>query len=298
MPVSMRLVGTSVEPVSAGNHLCDAYYRVPMAWEDGYVPAMEEVCSVEAVQLVLPTTDHETLQLARARTALPPVSVSPADTCAIFLDKHVTALRMRESGIVFARSCLPGEYEGQFSETVVKPRDGRGSRGVRINPESPSSFTDDYVVQERYRGREITTAFYVDLNGDLHGSITFERELAHGTTVSCSVTRELDQPVLKIIESMMQSFVVRGSCNFQSIVTTGGEVVPFEVNCRISGTNSIRHHLGFRDVEYAVDELLLSRRPPCPTIVNGSATRLLMDVIYPGCGPNDARDRHTHHIIF
>jgi carbamoyl-phosphate synthase large subunit len=294
----MRLVGTSVEPVSAGNHLCDAYYQVPIAWEQEYVSAMQEVCSVEAVQLVLPTTDHETVQLARARTVLPAVSVSRADTCATFLDKHLTALRMQESGIVFARSCLPGEYEGQFPETVVKPRDGRGSRGVRINPESPSFFSDDYVVQERYRGREITTAFYVDLKGDLHGSITFERELAHGTTVACSVTREFDKPVLKIIELMLQSFVVRGSCNFQSIVTTSGEVVPFEVNCRISGTNSIRHHLGFRDVEYAVDELLFSRRPSPPTVVNGSATRLLMDVIYPGCGRNDPRDRYTDHIVF
>lgn len=55
----------------------------------------------------------------------------------------------------------------------------------------------------------------------------------------------------------------------------------FEINCRISGTNSIRHNLGFQDVKYGVQEYLFNEIPDSPNPIEGIATRILMDVIYP-----------------
>lgn len=293
----LRLVGTSTEHVSAGNHLCDVYHRVPLAWDPDYLPAMREVCQSDNVDLAIPTTDHETFRLAGAEE-LPAVAVSPIGTCETFLDKHLTAERFQEAGIVFARSALAPEYDGEFDEIVVKPRKGRGSRGIRINPQSPSDFSSDFVVQELYRGIEITTAFYVNRDSRLHGFITFERELLHGMTVACTVTHRFDDSLLAIIEAMIANMEIRGSCNLQSIVTESRGVVPFEVNCRISGTSSIRHHLGFRDVEYTLDEYLLGRRPTPPMIRDGSAMRIFMDVIYPGRDWTEPRDRTTEHVVF
>lgn len=293
----LRLVGTSTERVSAGNHLCEVYHRVPFAWDPDYLTAMRDVCQSDDVDLVIPTTDYETFLLASAEE-LPAVAVSPVGTCETFLDKHLTAKRLHEVGIVFARSALAPEYDGEFDEVVVKPRKGRGSRGIRINPEAPSTFSSDFVVQELYRGVEITTAFYVNRNNTLHGFITFERELLHGMTVACTVTHRFDDSLLAIIEAMIGNTEIRGSCNFQSIVTQSRGVVPFEVNCRISGTSSIRHHLGFRDVEYTIDEYLLKREPKPPTILDGSAVRIFMDVIYPGRDWTEPRDRTTEHVVF
>jgi carbamoyl-phosphate synthase large subunit len=58
--------------------------------------------------------------------------------------------------------------------------------------------------------------------------------------------------------------------------------VPFEVNCRISGTNSVRSNFGFEDVKYTLEESLYGRRPSAVNITEGVAARILMDVIYPG----------------
>jgi carbamoyl-phosphate synthase large subunit len=74
---------------------------------------------------------------------------------------------------------------------------------------------------------------------------------------------------------------LKGSFNIQSIVNHNGDVIPFEINCRISGTNSIRHNLGFQDVKYTLQEFLYNELPDKPKPINGMATRILLDVIYP-----------------
>ena len=42
----------------------------------------------------------------------------------------------------------------------------------------------------------------------------------------------------------------------------GGDVVPFEINCRYSGTSSTRAQLGFPDVAYGVQKYVLGEEPP------------------------------------
>ena len=79
---------------------------------------------------------------------------------------------------------------------------------------------------------------------------------------------------------MIHHFPFRGSCNVQSRVTSMG-IIPFEINCRISGTNSVRSQFGFNDVAYTVQEYLLSQRPAPPKVIKGTALRVILDIIYP-----------------
>ena len=79
----------------------------------------------------------------------------------------------------------------------------------------------------------------------------------------------------------MQYADLRGAANLQSIVTKEGEIYPFEVNCRISGTNSIRANFGFKDVQYTLEEYLYKQEPSPIQLSKGVAVRILMDVIYP-----------------
>ena len=74
---------------------------------------------------------------------------------------------------------------------------------------------------------------------------------------------------------------IRGSLNLQYIVDNNQNIHLFEVNCRISGTNSIRHNLGFQDVKYILQEYLYQEKPSKVTKKEGVAIRLLYDVIYP-----------------
>jgi carbamoyl-phosphate synthase large subunit len=226
------------------------------------------------------------------------VATSPEKTNKVFLDKYRTSRFFDENDMPFAESFLPSQYGGEFEEVVVKPREGRGSRGIHFNPMNVGGFDDEYVVQKKYLGEEITTSFYVTKSNDLHGFVTFLRELESGTTHLCEVTHVHDEQILEIIRGMMSRMEIRGSCNIQSIVTGEGRVVPFEVNGRISGTNSIRSQFGFKDVQYTADEYLFNQEPEAVVLKRGSAVRVLMDVIYPDVGMGLIHNNKNVHYLF
>ncbi len=282
MDLGVEIVGVNIDRVSAGNHLCDHVYEVPYAYDNAYIETMVGIERKHDAGLILPSTDYEAYHLSANQSVFRGrLAVSPPEVVAFCLDKYVNFQRFSDAGIPFAPSYLPSSYEGQFHKTVVKPREGRGSRNIHVDPPSPTQFDDGYVVQEYLDGPELTTTFYVRQDGTLHGFITLERQLELGNTSRCEVVDVYDSELAELLKAMVRAFPFRGSCNLQSRVTQHG-VIPFEINCRISGTNSVRSQFGFPDVAYAVQELLLEQPLPAPRITKGSALRIMMDVIYPG----------------
>jgi carbamoyl-phosphate synthase large subunit len=293
----VRLVGTNTEAVSGGNHLCDAVHAVPYAVDPRYPAALRDVVAREGVRLIVPCTDAETVVLARERASLPPVAVSSEETCRTFYDKARTAEALDRAGLPFARSWLPRAWDGT-RPCIVKPREGRGSRGIAVDPPDPRAWSDEFLVQELLTGDEITVAAYIDRSGKLHGFVAMRRELHAGATVRCEVTRAHDAVLGPLLAAFGAAFPLRGSFNVQAIVDQAGRAVPFEVNCRISGTASIRHHFGFRDVEWTLAEFLDGSELAPMALRTGSAVRLLMDVVYPDRTLDEPRDRSSPHVVF
>jgi carbamoyl-phosphate synthase large subunit len=126
-----------------------------------------------------------------------------------------------------------------------------------------------------------------------------ERELTNGATSKSKTIKKYDNQLTEIIQKMIQHKGLVGSINLQSIVTDQDEIIPFEVNCRISGTNSIRHNLGFQDVKYTIQEYLLQEAPDKVKAIDGIAVRLLYDVIYPNAtDESDLNNTTSQHIIY
>lgn len=286
-PISV--VGCNITSFSAGNHLCDRFYLAPYAFHDNYIQTVRNIVEQEQIDLVIPSTDYEVYYLAKYRNEIQcPIAVSDEKSAEIYLDKYKSYLHHAAHNIPFAKSFLPADYENDLlSEIIVKPREGRGSRGIHINPKDLTGFGDEYIIQELHRGKEITTAFYVNKSGELHGFITLERKLENGATNECRVYRNYDAQIMQILEDIVKHSGIRGAANLQSIVTDNGRVVPFEINCRISGTNSIRANFGFEDVKYTLQEYLYSLTPSAPQIIDGVAIRIMMDVIYPNVKDSD-----------
>lgn len=298
---AIKVVGCNVTAFSSGNYLVDTFYTVPYAFNPDYISRIASIVKQEGVDLIIPSTDYEVYYLALYRSLLGcQVAASEVETARIYLDKLETFYHHSRHGIAFAASMLPSEYRGEFAECIAKPKAGRGSRGLHLNPKDLSAFADaEYMVQELHRGEEITTAFYVTYDRCLHGFITLSRTLENGATSSCRVVTEYDAQVQEILEQMIAASNIKGAANLQSIVRTDGRVVPFEVNCRISGTNSIRSNFGFADVRYTLQEFLYGQAPDAPQIRSGVAVRVLLDVIYPGASSfDDISDNSTPHFIF
>ncbi len=280
--LDINVIGVDISPFTAGNHLCNRTYVVPYAFDEGYIPTIKGIIQKEKVDVVIPTTDYEVYYLSLNKEELNTIiTVSDADTAKIYLDKYLTYQHHHKLQIPFAQSWLPSEYKNEATDILVKPREGRGSKNIHINPPNPQGFSDEYVIQPLYKGIEITTAFYVKRDGNLHGLFTMERELADGATSKSITTKKYDAELAVIVNKMILAKGLYGSINIQSIVDDKGRVIPFEVNCRISGTNSIRHNLGFQDVKYTIQEYLLDQQPDAIKAIDGMAVRMLSDVIYP-----------------
>lgn len=279
----IEVIGTDINDFSSGNHLCDKFYKVPFSTSPEYIPYIKKIIAKDNIKLVIPSTDFESNILAKNRSSLGTViATSEHSTTEIYNDKFKTSLHHEAHNIPFAKTSLPSNYNFNFQKCIAKPKKGRGSRGITINPTDLTHFSDEeYIIQELLEGPELTTCFYVTKDKELHGFVTFIRTLSNGATSTCSVITKFDDKIKKIIKKMIKYADFTGSINIQSIVTSTGDVVPFEINCRISGTNSIRHELGFQDVLYTLEEYYLKKPLSKINVIQGAATRILLDVIYP-----------------
>lgn len=295
----VKIVGVDTLSVSAGNHLCDAVYSVPHSSESSYISVMKRICENENIDLIIPSSDIETYHLALAHHTLPQLSTSAVDVAWTFYNKLKTWESFSRLSLPFAETILPSKYQSNFTSYIVKPITGRGSKDVYINPKFPKNYSDEYVIQKLYQGTEITTAFYVTKQRKLHGFITFTRTLQNGMTQTCEVTTKYNAELDYLLKKIIMCFDIKGSCNIQSIVEDrSGKIIPFEVNGRISGTNSIRSQFGFEDVRYTLDEYLFGRPPQTPHIANGSAIRMMTDIIYPNKKLNEIKNNRDNHYLF
>ena len=278
---SFIIIGTNTKHLSGGNYLCDTVYEVLPAIADEYISQMQNICEVENIDLIIPSTDYETYYLGlHHHTFNCPIAANSAEISGMCLDKYKNYEAFEANGVPFAKSWLPSKYSEQSTAILVKPREGRGSRGIYFNPTNPSDFDDSFMVQELHEGEEITSSVYVDKSGIILGIITFTRDLENGNTTYCEVCKRYDAEVLKLAQNILDSFPFRGSFNIQSIANSDS-ITPFEINCRISGTNSVRSQFGFHDVKYTIQELLLNETPSKPVITDGCAIRVIEDIIYP-----------------
>ncbi len=297
---NLSIVGVDIANFTPGNYLCDKTYQVPYSFDESYIPTIQEIVAKEKVDLIIPSTDYEVYYLSLNKSNInATVVASEAQIAKMYLDKYETFLYHQKNNIPFAKSWLPEDYDFSEKEIIAKPREGRGSRGILINPENPKALPKGYMIQPLIKGKEITTAVYVTKENKLHGIFTMERELSNGATSKSKVLFEYDNDLKVIIQKMIDLGGLKGSFNLQSIVTEKNEIIPFEVNCRISGTNSIRHNLGFQDVKYTVQEYLFNETPDVAKPINGIATRILIDIVYSeATDENLLNNRTSKHFLY
>ncbi len=301
LDLPVKVIGCDIASFSPGNHLCEKVFQVPYSYDANYIPAIKQIVAAEGIDMIIPSTDYEIFYLAANRAEINAfIMASDADITEKFLDKYLTFELFTKEKIPFAKSWLPKDYDNSEEKIIAKPRKGRGSRGIIINPKDILNLGDDYMIQPLHEGIEITTAIYFNRTGAVHGIFSLERELTNGTTSKTIVNNSYNNQFEKMADKMVKLGGIRGSVNVQSIIDDHGIIHPFEINCRISGTNSIRHHLGFQDVKYALQEYLFNEAPDPVDLKKGRgiATRILMDVIYPEASGFNDIDNSSNHIIY
>lgn len=155
---------------------------------------------------------------------------------------------------------------------IVKPCIGSGSRGVIkvSSKEEMPEITPDLFIQEYLEGPEYTCSVFVDKFGEVIGTFQLERELNNGVTYKGKVC--FDRSIHNLLVKIGIALKSRGMLNVQLRMTERGPV-PFELNCRCSGTTAIRAHFGYNEPEMLIRNYVLGENLKTPRIKQGKAFR-------------------------
>jgi len=257
-----EIATADASPASAGFAFADRGYVIPFGADPRFVDALREIVRRERPHFIVPLVDEEIPKVHRFVQAEAPELrlVSPTLAfCETTMDKWEMATALASRGLGVAETWLASAAGAARYPAIVKPRQGRGSRGLAFldGPEDLRRYlaeaaqpADRYIVQERLTGREFTTSVVVALDGELLTVVPKEAVDKRGIT-QIGVTRTMpaiDAQCRAIVEHLDP----RGPFNVQSILDANGAPRVIEINPRYSTTMALTLAAGVNEVDVVV----------------------------------------------
>lgn len=255
-------------PYSYGFEIADRGYLIPFGAADQFSSAFSEILRKEKPDFVIPLVDEEipkvhALVNREFRGLTRVIAPAPA-FCELALDKWRMASAMASAGLTTALSALASEVPADFPfPAIVKPRAGRGSRGVAtVNDrqelqaylERASLPASGYILQELLVGREFTTSVVVGLDGTLLAVVPKEAKDKRGIT-QVGVTRRVPA-IDALCAQILRQFGAGGPFNVQLMLGPDGVPRVFEVNPRYSTTVALTLAAGIDEVDVVMRHAL------------------------------------------
>ena len=239
-----RVVAVDADPWATGCQLATAAAMVPRADHLHFVDALIGVASAHGVDALIGTVAEELPALAAGAERLSAAGVATwfSDPVSVELccDKSAFARAMRLAGVPHpATTDTPAGLSEVPGPWVVKPRAGRGSRGVRLLTSRSAvveAMRDDQslIVQTRLTGREFTADALVDRTGDLLTVVPrWRTETKAG--ISVKGTTFDSSAVTDVVAGALEAVGLTGPANVQGFVADDGRVTVVEINPRFSG---------------------------------------------------------------
>lgn len=224
----------------------DRRHQLPWASDPDFVGKMNELCRRLGIELLIPGVDEELLALARNAAVLAPTRLllPHAHYVETMLDKLHMIRSLSEKGIKvpFSRTLDDDLNEIRFP-CISKPRNGRGSRDVRVLNSAAEAralnlalggAAAKMLVQNKIEGVEYTVQMVADARGNLCAIVPVRVGIKRGITIRAET--EAEPRVIEACRAIHQAVPTEGCYNIQLILTARGEALPFEINPRVSTT--------------------------------------------------------------
>jgi carbamoyl-phosphate synthase large subunit len=235
-----KVVAVDPNPLAPAQYAADVRASVPLIEDDGYVPALAELCQRHTVGAVIPLTDLDIEVLARARQQglLPAIVPDPEIARATF-DKYEAHLLLRSLGLPSPPTVLPGEPVEAYP-VMVKPRRGSGARHIHLAPDAAAAeFFVSYVpeetmIQRAMDGPEFSIDALCDLDGRCLNAIPRTMiESRGGESIKGTVIA--DGELIELGRRVVEALRVRGPCTVQVFRDRQLGLAITDVNTRFGG---------------------------------------------------------------
>jgi carbamoylphosphate synthase large subunit len=244
MALGHRVVAADSDPRATGCALATVGVMVPRADHAHFIDALIGVAAAHGVDALIGTVAEELPALAAGadRLAMAGVATWLADPEAVEIccDKAAFARAMRSARVSHPPTTdTPAGLVEVPGPWIVKPRAGRGSRGVQLLDRRVAVVealrTDgSLIAQTRLSGREFTADSLVARGGELLTVVPRWRDetkagiSVKGTTFDSAV-------VTDVVAAALEAVGLTGPANVQGFVADDGSATVVEINPRFSG---------------------------------------------------------------
>lgn len=253
-----ELVVADAVATSAGFAYASRGYIVPFGADDSFTSAVREIVTRERPAFVVSTVDEEIPKFHALADELGffRLLAPNAAFCNLVLDKWTMALALAKHGLGVARTWLASDAAEATYPAIVKPRVGRGSRGLAFLESKADLETylasagkppETFIVQERLLGREFTSSAVVALDGTVLTVVPKEAVEKRGIT-QVGVTR-VSPAIGTLCRGIAAALSPNGPFNVQSIMDDAGMPRVIEINPRYSTTTALTIAAGVNEVD-------------------------------------------------
>ena len=239
-------------------------FELPTATSEYFESELKTLCIENEVNLIISQVDEE---LIKVKSVLQEVGnlddISPeVEFIKLSLDKFNLGKSLRENFVqdpstemLLSSSAFGGR------ELILKPRFGRGSRGVfRVKSESEFDLLkkyllalgQEYIFQDFLDGQEFTVQMMATKGGQLAAVSPLRVIEKRGSTTNCFV--DLNEQVLQTCLAFHGKYLPRGTYNIQLILDKEGYAKIIEINPRVSTTMCVALELGFNPIKIFFQE--------------------------------------------
>ncbi|MBI2517589.1 MAG: ATP-grasp domain-containing protein [Opitutae bacterium] len=241
----VRVLAADMNPLATGLVLADRGYCIPAATSPRFLPAMRDICRDERVDVLVPLVDEELLPVQELASDTLHVLTPRAAFIRTCLDKYRLCAELARAQVSCPLTWLPGADLATLPyPLILKPRTGRGSRGVvRVDSADALQRALDAVdgacggmmLQEFIDGPEFTVSVVVWRDGEVQAVVPKEIIAKRGVT-QMAVTRR-HPGIERLCHRLQEVLRADGPFNVQlRLHPTSGEPLLFEINPRFSTT--------------------------------------------------------------
>ena len=244
--LDVRIVGADITNLAIGQFYCDAFYLVPQAAAgESVIKRYCDIADVEQAQWLVSGPENEVCLLANHRDVFLQhglqVFHSPVSTLEIITDKRKMAVHFRAVDIPVPRTVVVEQTDQLDGDKVVfKPRQGRGSVGVKIVKKEEwqttalTLNTADYIAQEYLPGKEYTVDILCDMRGNLLNTVSRERLMTDSGVSVVGRTVRLKQ-LLELTARITDNLPFYGGNCLQFILGRDDQYYLTDINPRFGG---------------------------------------------------------------
>jgi carbamoyl-phosphate synthase large subunit len=231
--------------------------KIEFANSENYLQSVESACDKYKIDLIVPGVDEELIQFDYfVNKGFPDILLPDKDFVRLMLDKYTCAKSIKSTGLNSPKTSTLDMVDEMHFPLVVKPKLGRGSRGVRVvnsllelNAYKILYRTNekDLILQELAIGVEYTVLVSANKGGYLNAIIPVQVEQKKGITIRAKI--DMNNLIIEYVKKFHSHYKTTGIYNIQCILSKSGVVSPFEVNPRVSTTFCLSVAAGFDPFE-------------------------------------------------